>query len=616
MRFFKAAGTIGTVEEQILFCLQYKKVRAVKMKLSDYVWKYISESDIKHVFMFPGGGAMHLVDSLGRNPKMEYVTLLHEQACSMAAETYSRISGNFGVALVTTGPGGTNAVTGVAAAWLESTPMLVISGQAKTTDLKDGYGVRQRGNQEIGIVDIVSSITKYAVTIKDPEEIKYHLDKAVYEMKSARPGPVWLDIPLDIQGAEIEESKLTGYVLPDEDESKSHVLKEQVQSVVELLKKAEKPVLIAGQGIERGNGKEVFRELVDTLKIPVLCSWIAVELLEFEHECNLGKPGMVAPRYSNFTMQDSDLIIAVGTRLDPAMIGYDPEDFAPDAKKVIVDIDENELHKFRFDTEMAIQADATEFIKELLVQSKGMELDGAVRQWLGQCQKWKQQYPVVLEEFKKDTGAVNPYYFMDILSETLADDDVIIPGSSGAGIDVFWLCIRNRKHQRMLATGSLGSMGYGIPAAIGACLASGKRTICVEGDGSLQLNIQELASIAGMKLPIKIFINGNGGYLSIMNMQRNHFEGNFVGANDASRLYIPDIVKVAGAYGLKTFEIHNHAEMAERMKEALEAEGPSLCYVHMRDDVAIQPRVMSKVGENGAMVSGGLRDLWPFMGEQ
>lgn len=583
------------------------------MKLSDYVWKYISELGIKHVFMFPGGGAMHLVDSLGKNEKMEYVTLLHEQACSMAAETYSRILDNFGVTLVTTGPGGTNAVTGVAAAWLESTPMLVISGQAKTTDLKEGYGVRQRGNQEIGIVDIVSSITKYAVTVKEPAEIKYHLDKAIYEMKSGRPGPVWLDIPLDVQGSEIEENGLKGYVLPEKKESKSGALKEQVQKTMELLKTAKKPVLIAGQGIERGNGREIFRELVDTLKIPVLCSWIAVELLEYEHECNMGKPGMVASRYSNFTMQDSDLIIAIGTRLDPAMIGYDPKDFAPDAKKVIVDIDENELNKFQFDIEIKIQADAAEFIGELLRQAKDIELDIGVKQWLEQCRNWKQQYPVVLEEFKKDTGAVNPYYFMDMLSEKLADDDVVIPGSSGAGIDVFWLCIKNRRHQRMLATGSLGSMGYGIPAAIGACLASGRRTICIEGDGSLQLNIQELASIVGMKLPIKIFINGNGGYLSIMNMQRNHFNGNFVGANDASHLYIPDIVKVAGAYGLKTFEIYDHSRLAEKIEEALEAEGPSLCYVHMRDDVAIQPKVMSKVGENGTMVSGGLRDLWPFL---
>lgn len=585
------------------------------MKLSDYVWKYIEESGVRHVFMFPGGGAMHLVDSLGKNGTLEYVTLLHEQACAMAAETYSRIDYNLGVVLVTTGPGGTNTVTGVAAAWLESTPMLVISGQAKTEDLKDGYGVRQRGNQEIGIVDIVSSITKYAVTVKDKSMIKYHLDKAVYEAKSGRPGPVWIDIPLDIQAADIIEEELVSYVPDEETEAFRQSLKEKTGIVVELLKHAKRPVMIAGQGIERNNGKEKFRKLVERLGIPAIFSWMAVELLEYDHPCNLGKPGIVAPRYSNFTMQDADLIIAIGTRLDQAMIGYEPTDFAPHAKKIIVDIDESELNKFQFDIELKIQSDATAFIEELLNQTEEMKKKDETVKWLEQCQNWKQQYPVVLEQFKKDEGAVNPYYFMDRLSDELADDEVIIPGSSGAGIDVFWLCLKNRRNQRTLSTGALGSMGYGIPAAIGACLATGKRTVCVEGDGSIQLNIQEFASIIGMNLPIKIFVNGNGGYLSIMNMQRNHFAGHFVGANDTSHLYLPDIVKVANAYGFKTFQITNHEEVVKGIKQTLEAEGPALCYVFMKNDTPIQPKVMSRVAENGSMISGTLRDLWPFLQE-
>lgn len=585
------------------------------MKLSDYVWKYISNLGVKHVFMFPGGGAMHLVDSLGRNKDLEYVTLLHEQACSMAAETYSRIAYNLGVTLVTTGPGGTNAVTGVAAAWLESTPMLVISGQAKSTDLKDGFGVRQRGNQEIGIVDIVSSITKYAVTVKEPGKIKYHLEKAVHEAKNGRSGPVWLDIPLDIQAADVDAECLEGYVPPQVQSSFDEISK-IAEQVVFLLKNAKRPVIIAGQGIERGNGKAIFRELVETLKIPVLFSWIAVELLEHDHICNLGKPGMVAPRYSNFTMQESDLIIAIGTRLDPAMIGYDPEDFAPNARKIIVDIDKNELDKFRFPIEMKVEMDATLFIREFLNKVKKSELQLQTSHWLEKCNEWKDKYPVVLDEFRDDKGLVNPYFFIDVLSDELAEDDVIIPGSSGAGIDVFWMCLKNKKEQRTLATGSLGSMGYGIPAAIGAALASGKRVICVEGDGSLQLNIQELSSIVGMQLPIKIFINGNNGYLSIMNMQRNHFEGKFVGANESSHLYLPDIVAVARAYGLKTYEIKNHKDAANTIREVLCESGPVLCYVHMRDDVAVQPKVMSRVMEDGTMKSGSLRDLWPFLEEK
>lgn len=585
------------------------------MKLSDYVWKYISKLGVKHVFMFPGGGAMHLVDSLGRNEDLEYVTLLHEQACAMAAETYSRITYNLGVVLVTTGPGGTNAITGVAAAWLESTPIIVISGQVKTTDLKDGYGVRQRGNQEIGIVDMVSSITKYAVTVKNPEQIKYHLDRAVYEAKNGRPGPVWLDIPLDVQGTDIDERHLEGYEPSLTQISQDDNIYRVVEQVITLLKEAKRPIIIVGQGIERGNGKSIFRELVDILKIPVLFSWIAVELLEYNHECNMGKPGIVAPRYSNFVMQDSDLIIAIGTRLDSAMIGYDPKDFAPNAKKIIVDIDKNELNKFCFPIHLKVEMDATVFLTEMLKQVKSIKLNREVSQWLKKCKDWKKKYPVVLDDFRKDNGTVNPYFFIDTLSDELAEDDVIIPGSSGAGIDVYWMCLKNKKKQRTLATGSLGAMGYGIPAAIGAALASSKRTICVEGDGSLQLNIQELASIVGMQLPIKIFVNGNGGYLSIMNMQRTHFDGNFVGADYTSHLYLPNIVAVAKAYGLKTFEISNHSETAQIIQKALREEGPVLCYVHMSNNVSIQPKVMSKVLEDGTIQSGKLRDLWPFIGE-
>ena len=581
------------------------------MKLSDYVWEYIKQLNVKHVFMFPGGGAMHLVDSLGRCEGLEYVTLLHEQACAMAAETYSRISYNYGVVLVTTGPGGTNAITGVAAAWLESTPIMVISGQAKRSDLKNELGVRQRGNQEIGIIEIVSSITKYAVTIMNPNDIKYHLDKAVYESLNGRPGPVWIDIPLDVQASEIEVESLSGFK-PGKSAVAKKMIIDKTHRVVDILNKSKRPIIIAGQGIERKNGRELFRELVYALKIPVLTSWIAVELLEYDNECNIGKPGMVAPRYSNYALQDSDLVIAIGTRLDPAMIGYNDSEFAPHAKKIIVDIDQSEIDKFSFEIDLGICSDATEFISLLLDSLSEYRYDEEKSKWLEYCRNLKKKYPVVLDEFKESSTKVNPYYFFDKLSDCMSDDEVVIPGSSGAGIDVFWMCIKNRRNQRMLATGSLGSMGYGIPAAIGACLATGRRTICVEGDGSFQLNIQELASIKGLGLPIKIFVNCNDGYLSIKNMQKNHFRGNLVAADSSSHLYLPDILSIASAYGFNTYEINEHNEVESVVKKTLSTKGPSLCVVHMRDDVPIQPRVMSRVDENGSMVSGTLKDLWPF----
>lgn len=586
----------------------------MKKKLSDYVWEYIGKLGIRHVFMFPGGGAMHLVDSLGKNPNLKNITLLHEQACAMAAETYARIDYGMGAVLVTTGPGGTNTLTGVAAAWLESTPMIVISGQAKTADLKGDSGVRQKGNQEIGIVDIVKSITKYAVMVTDPKKIKYHLDRAVYEAKTGRQGPVWLDIPLDIQAAMIEEEELISF---EGEQINYHIDESVIKSVAKLLQKAERPILIAGQGIERRNGKEAFRKLVEQLRIPVLTSWIAVELLEFENEYNMGKPGTVAGRYSNFTMQTADLVIAIGTRLDPAMIGYNQNEFAPNAKKVIVDIDEYELNKFQFPVDIKIVADATYFVEDLYEYLKSGGTLPECNEWMERCREWKKKYPIMKVEFEKvEQGAVNPYYFIERLSNALADDDVIIPGSSGAGIDIFWLALKNKKNQRTLATGSLGSMGYGIPASIGACLASGRRTICVEGDGSLQLNIQELASVRGMNLPIKIFVNDNKGYLSIMNMQRTHFNAQFVGANEESGLYIPDIVAVAKAYGFKTYILDDQEKTDEIIEKVLKEEGPVLCDVHMKADTAIQPRVMSKVLPDGSMASGSLIDLWPFLDEK
>ncbi len=586
----------------------------MKIKVSDYLWDYIAKLGVKHVFMFPGGGAMHLVDSLGRNTELEYVPLLHEQACAMAAETYSRIDYNLGVVLVTSGPGGTNAITGVAAAWLESTPMIVFSGQAKTADLKGDSGVRQKGNQEIGIVDIVKSITKYAVMLTDPKELRYHLDKAVYEAFHGRPGPVWIDIPLDIQAAIVETEELLPFITEEKEES---IPLETIEKVLEDLQKAQRPVLIAGQGIERKNGKSIFRKLIDILNIPVLTSWIAVELLEYDHPCNLGKPGMIAGRYSNFTMQAADFILAVGTRLDPAMIGYNPQEFAPKAKKVIVDIDEKELNKFSFPIDQKIVSDGTRFLDALLqtVQHKGWELQH--KTWLNRCQEWKKTYPIITKSFSQaKPGFVHPYYFIDILSDVLKEDDVIIPGSSGAGIDIFWLCIKNKKNQRMLATGSLGSMGYGIPAAIGACLASGKRTICIEGDGSLQLNVQEFASIKGRNLPIKVFVNDNNGYTSIMNMQRSHFHANFVGANSQSRLFLPNIPDVAKAYGFTTYVLDSHENIKQKLRQILDTPGPVLCSVKMQEDIPIQPKVMSKVTKDGSMRSGNLIDLWPFLEEQ
>lgn len=582
------------------------------MKLSDYVWDRVADAGVRHVFMFPGGGAMHLVDSLGRSERLKHVTLLHEQACSFAAETYARISEGIGAVCVTSGPGATNAVTGCAAAWLESTPVLFVSGQAKTADLKGDSGVRQKGNQEIGIVDIVSSITKHAATVTDPRTIAYHVDKALHEASSGRPGPVWLDIPLDVQAAEIEPAALERFE-PQERAEPSDGLDEVARAVADALAHARRPVVIGGQGIERGGGRATFRRLVERAGAPALTSWIATELLASGHPLNMGKPGMVAPRYSNFALQASDLVIALGTRLDPAMAGYDPAGFAPHAKKVVVDVDGAELRKFGFEVDIAVETDAAEFARRLLdvLEEEPVPDFGP---WIEQCASWRERYPLEAEYAGEEAeeGRVHPIRFMGALSDALADDDVVIPGSSGAGIDLFWLAIRNKERQRMLATGSLGSMGYGLPAAIGACLASGRRTVCVEGDGSLQLNVQELASVAGMGLPLKMFIFDNGGYLSIMNMQKNHFDGRFVGANEGSGLHVADIDAVARAYGIRVVDC-DPARLEASIAKVLEGDGPALCRVPMSSETAVKPKVASRAMPDGSMASGRLEDLWPFL---
>lgn len=579
------------------------------MKLSDYVWQMIADQGVKHVFMFPGGQAMHLVDSLGNNDRIEHITMLHEQACSFAAETYARVSDNLGVALTTSGPGATNAVTGCAAAWLESTPMVFISGQVKTADLKTGFGVRQRGDQEIGIVDIVSSITKRAVLLDDPNNVRYELEKALYCAREGRPGPVWLDIPLDVQAAEIQPEELRGFSAPAS--PMLHPSSEQIRHVVQLLREARRPVLYGGQGIERNGGRTDFRTLVDRLGIPVQTTWMAAELLGSEHPLHMGKPGMVAHYYSNYVIQNADLVIAVGTRLNAPLIGFDQSKFAPGAKKVVVDIDQAELDKFDFPTEESICCDATCFIRDLVHALSEENFSVDIEPWIEQCSEWRKTCFMDPHDVPLDACGINPYYFISVLSDCLDDDEVVIPGSSGAGIDIFWLMFKNRMNQRVLGTGAIGSMGYGIPAAIGACAATGRRVVSVEGDGSLQLNIQELATIKGLNLPIKMFIFDNKGYLAIMNTQRNHFGAHFVGANKSSGLCIPDIASVAKGYGLPVTVLESDDNLKDGINAVLGTMGPALCVLKMSDATAIQPKVVSKMLLDGKMVSGSLEELAP-----
>lgn len=585
----------------------------MKIKLSDYVAQFIADKGIKHVFMVPGGGAMHLNDSVGNHKSIEVIFNHHEQASAMAAETYSRIADTMGVALVTTGPGGTNAVTGAAGAWLDSTPCLFISGQVKRADLIGNLGVRQNGVQEIDIVTIVKSITKYAVTVMEPDSIRYHMEKAFYNAKSGRPGPVWIDIPLDVQASMIDTDLLKEFDYQKEEVEKiqKNNLSDLVAKTIKLLNESERPVLLIGNGVRLSGALKEVEVLVNQLNIPVLLTWPALDILSDTHALLVGRPGPVAPRGANFALQNSDLLISIGARLDTVVTGYSHKNFARAAKKVMVDIDQTEINKMQTKIDVPACIDAKLFIQEIIRQKNGI-LSKDRLNWMNKCKEWKTKYPIVLQEYRSEK-LVSTYVLADVLSEELNANDIIIPTSSGAGIEIFLLAFRAKKGQRVLITTALGAMGNGLPACIGGCLASGrKRTICIEADGGMQLNIQELQTLARMKLPIKLFVLNNQGYSSIRTSQSRYF-GRLTGADSSSGLTLPDISKVAEAYGLKVEKITDQSNLNHKLRKILNMPGTVVCEVFTPPDEPRAPSMMSMQKPDGKMVSKPLEDLWPFL---
>jgi acetolactate synthase-1/2/3 large subunit len=588
------------------------------IKLSDYVISFLADRGVRHIFFVPGGAAMHLNDSLGQCGRIEYVCNLHEQASAIGAEAYGKITNNIGVAMVTAGPGGTNAITGVAGAWLDSTPMLVISGQAKRPDLKRDLGVRQLGLQEVDIVSLVKPITKYAVMVDDPSTIRYHLEQAIFLAKTGRPGPVWIDIPLDVQAAVIDEpATLKGFDLPAPAPVDAPTsLVEQVRRAAVLFNQAQRPVLLAGNGIRLAGANAEFLALAQLLGWPVLTTWLALDLIGEDHPLFAGRPGAVAPRGPNFTLQNSDLLLTIGARLDLVLTAYAPGNLARGAKKIMVDIDPAEIRKMprlNLKIDLPIAADAQAFLKEVLRQRDAIKKHDR-RSWLARAIDWKARYPVVRPEHRNPQSLVSVYHLSEILSEELTPGDLIVSGSSGAGIEIFLLAFKIKMGQRIVHTTALGAMGYGPPAAIGGCLAGGRRrTVCVDGDGGIQLNIQEFATIARLKLPIKFFILNNDGFASIRTSQRNWFAGRLVGADKTSGLLLPDIRKVAAAYGLPVAHIANQSSLREQVKEVLHAPGPIVCEVMVQPDEDRLPRTSSMQKADGSMVSTPLEDLYPFL---
>ena len=582
------------------------------MKLSDYVINFVATQGVKHVFMLPGGGAMHLNDSLGRCERLEYVCHLHEQACAIAAEAYARVTNNLGVVMVTAGPGGTNTMTGVAAAWLDSTPVLFLSGQAKRADLKGDRGLRQLGVQEIDLVSIVSPITKYAVTVLEPNDIRYHLEKALYLAKSGRPGPVWIDLPLDVQATKIDADRLKGFDQPDPQPGNAEKLESLTRQMIELFNQAERPVILVGNGVRIASAEELFQRLVELLGIPVLTTRLGVDLLPATSPLCFGMPGGIASRAANFTLQNSDFLLILGARLDMALIGYAPEKLARAAKKVMVNIDESEIRKLGPIIAVPIAADARQFLDELLRQSG--DLDTRKRTaWLDRCQEWRERYPFVTAEQRAQSGAINTYAFSEILAEEAAEGDVVLPGSSGLACEIFLTAFKAKPGQRIFHNKGTGAMGLAQPAAIGACLASGRRrTLCIDGDGGFLMNIQELQTVRRLDLPIKFFVLNNDCYASIRTSQKNYF-GQLVGADETSGLSLPDLLKVAEAFGIRATRISRPDNLRENLRAILKEPGPAVCEIMLSPDEPRIPSVRSMQRPDGSMVSKPLEDLFPFL---
>lgn len=583
---------------------------------ADYIAAFLAERGIRAVFLVPGGGNMYLVDAVGQAQGLEIVASHHEQACAMGAEAYGRVTEHIGVALVTSGPGATNAITGVGEAWAESAPLLVLSGQVKRADLMGQSGLRQKGPQEVDIVTMVKGMTKYAVTVMDGAALRYHLEKAFYLAKTGRQGPVWLDIPLDVQAAPVAPETMAGFdpvaegLYPQPDFS---ALERIAGSMIELINQAERPLFVIGHGVRLAGAARACREMIEAFGIPVATSWNAMDLLPAAHPLCVGKPGSVALRAPNFAVQNCDLLIVIGARLDNSLTAFNPARFGRAARKVVVDVDPVELDKFTHAIELKILADAKIFLEIALARQAGLiRRDRSA--WLARCNAWKQRYALNDGKAFPATGEISHYHLVSAFSAELPAEALIVTGGSGLGIEAFWAVFANKPGQRVFTTSGLGAMGYGLPAMIGACIANGRKPcIGIESDGSLMMNLQELATLKGLNLPIKLFIINNNGYASIRNTQRNYFAGRYVATGPEAGLFIPDLAAVARAMGLDAMRILDASELEAGIAQALAHEGPILCDIRVKPVEALWPKSAAVPQPDGTLLSMPLEDMTPLL---
>ncbi len=588
----------------------------MKVKVSDYIADFLAEHGITNIFTVVGGGAMHMNDSFGHHSSLHCIYNHHEQASSIAAEAYFRVENKMAAVCVTSGPGAINALNGVAGAYMDSIPMLVLSGQAKSSITVRGSGLKLRtlGNQEFDIVSALGSMTKYAEMIMDAGRVRYCLEKALDIAMTGRPGPCWLDIPLDIQGAYVETDELRGYTAKtDKNMVRGDDLGNAAQKVAERIADARRPVIYAGNGIRISGAAEILKQLTERTKIPVVTCWDSIDLIETENECYTGRGGTMGDRAGNFAVQNSDFLLCIGSRLNIYQVGYDVKTWAREAYVAVVDIDPEELKKPTIRVDMPICADAGEFM-ESLIGSLKPDAESNHAEWSEQCRRWKKQYPVVREKHYLEKGSVNIYAFIDKLGRMLPEGAVTVVANGSAsvvGSQTYYI----GKGQRFIMNCGLSSMGYDLPAAVGACVASGKREIiCLAGDGSIQMNIQELQTIVTNQLPIKIFVINNGGYHQIRQTQNNVFHNGLIGVGpESGDLGFPDFEKLSAAYGIPYFRIGDNQEWIEKAEEILSFAGFLLCEVICSTAQVFEPKSATKKLEDSTLGSPPLEDMAPFL---
>ena len=581
------------------------------MKLSDYVAKTLAQDyGVRDFFVVSGGGIMHLLDSMGSSPDLRYYCTYHEQAAVVAAEGYARRTGKLGVALVTVGPGAANAVSALPGAWVDSIPLLVLAGQVRSDLIADYRTQRQRGPQEANTLDMARPVTKYASSIRDPKTIREELDRAIHAAMSGRPGPVWLEFPVDVTAMAVDETTLSRWIPDIQTYEEPNHRRAQAKIVAEAIQKAQRPLLVPGNGVRLSGAADAFLSLVEASNIPVAVPFTAKDLLPEDHPRYVGVFGTAGQRRANFAVQNADLIIGLGAGFNVQKIGFNVAGFAPNAKKIVIDIDSVQLHEQILTPDLAVQADVATFIPDL-IEAIGLAPSSPHDAWIDACTRWKERYPLITPDYLEDSNHVNSYVFMNALAEAMDPSDTLV---TGAGLDVVstYQAFRVKPGQRVLISG-WGSMGWDLPMSIGASIGSGKRVVTVTGDGSLQWNIQELLTLSRYAIPLKIFVFNNAGFSSIRATQNSFFEGRFVGSDYDSGVATSDFSKLAPAFGLSYSRIENNAQLANVIRDFLADPRAGVCEVILASEQSVSPKASAFRKPDGTFESRPLEDMAPFL---